>query len=178
MKDDVEVPDEIPSKRRALHDALDVWIATWLAHPNLTPADRRRLQAEKDRRRAMRRVEALTVGLIAAEAGMTPHQFVAVLKALQGSGATSVLHTRLPRRAHGTIVGACNAMGASHTLVADIRDEQAAARAIVHEADVVIAAPRETTAQTYATPGVWSIIGLAHHRRLAVLVVFPNGEIN
>jgi hypothetical protein len=179
MKDDAPVPDEVPRKRRQLEDpgvVLDKWIAVWLARDDLMPSDRRRLEAEKARRKALK--PECIVGLVASQEGMTPPQFVEVLKALRALTPTSVLHTRLSRRVHGTVVGLCESIGASHCLIADVRDEDAAAREVVREVDMLIAAPREATVQTYATPGIWSIIGLSRHRHVPVQVVLPSGELN
>jgi hypothetical protein len=178
MRDDVEVPETIPAKRRQLEDTsvvLDKWIAVWLARDDITPSERRRLEAEKARRKALK--PERVVGLVVAREGMTPRQLVAVLDALLAWKPTSVVHTRLVPRVHGVLMAACRNIGAHATLIADVRDEDAAARSVVHAADAVIAAPREQDVQTYATPGVWATIGLARHRRLPVAVVLPSGEL-
>lgn len=179
MKDDTPTPAEVPRKRRQLEDrsvVLDRWIAEWLAGDDITPPERRRLEAEKARRKQLEPEHRL--GLVVAQEGMTPDQWAVVCDALRVLAPTEVVHTRLSRRQHGTLVGVCQSLGASTRLVGDVRDEMAAAKALLHEVEIVVAAPREATVQTYATPGVWSIIGLARHRRLPVQVILPNGQIN
>lgn len=179
MKDDVPTPTRVPAKRRQLEDRsviLDRHIAEWLAGAEITPSERRRLETEKQRRKQLEPDHPL--GLIVAQEGMTPEQWAAVCDVMRVMQPTEVVHTRLSRRQHGTLVGICQSLGARTRLVADMRDEEAAAKALLHEVEMVVAAPRETTVQTYATPGVWSVIGLARHRRLPVQVVLPNGEVN
>lgn len=179
MRDDAPTPERIPAKRRQLEDrgvVLDRHIAVWLAREDITPSERRRLEAEKARRKALR--PEWIVGLVASQEGMTPMQFAVICEALRVTPATELRHTRLPRKHHGAVVGLCNDVGMAHRLIGDVRDEDAAAREVVRDADMVIAAPREATVQTYATPGIWSIIGLARHRHVPVQVVLPNGELN
>jgi hypothetical protein len=175
MKEDVEVPQEIPRKRRQLEQALDRWLAVWVARDDLTPSERRRVEAERDRRRHL--ATTRVIGFVAAPEGVTPAQLSTFCQLLRVTGPTEVVHSRLGRRAHGTLVGVCSELGVRHRLVGDVRDEMAAARELLSQVDEVIAAPREATVQTYATPGVWSVIGLARHRSLPTRVVLPDGQL-
>lgn len=177
MKDDVPVPDVIPRKRRQLEDesfVLDRFIAVWLTREDLTPSERRRLDAERERRRAAG--PDVLVGLVVAEEGTTPPQFMRVLEQLRALRATKVVHTYLPRKHHGTLVGACHELGVERELVIDVRGIEQAARTVITGVDAVILAPREATVQTHATPGVWSAVGLARHRGVPTTVVLPSGE--
>lgn len=179
MKDDVPTPAQVPRKRRQLEDrslVLDRWIAEWLAGDDITPSERRRLEAEKQRRKMLQ--PDVRLGLVVAQEGMTPPQMATVIEVLAVLHPTEVVHTRVSPRTHGILVGLCERIEASIRLVADVRDEEAAAKTLVHEVDIVVAAPREATVQTYATPGIWSVIGHARHRHLPVQVVLPNGEVN
>jgi hypothetical protein len=173
MKEDAPVPEQVPVKRRQLESAPDRWLAVWLARDDLSPSQRRRVSDEKARRRAAR--PSVRVGLVVSAEGMTPPQFVTVAELIDQAGATEVVHTRLPRKHHGAVAGACRSLGIPLRLVEDARDDEAAAKAIVRDVDRVIAAPREARPRTHATPGVWSAIGLARHRGLAVQVVLPDG---
>jgi len=86
MKDDAPLPDAVPHKRRQVETLLDRHIAMWLASPDITPSERRRLQAEKDRRKALTPEDRVVV-LVGRE-GMTPQQRARMAELV--AGATSV----------------------------------------------------------------------------------------
>lgn len=174
MKDDIETPPRPPAKRRQLEAALPAWLAVWANDESLTPSERRRAQEERDRRKALAGKDEV-VGLVVAAEGMTPSQLEGLCTALRETNASQVLHTRVPRKVHGALMAVCRDMGAEARLVADVRDEQAAAAQVVRDSSFVLAAPRERTVLPYATPGVWSMVGLARHRSLPVRVVLPDG---
>lgn len=175
MRDDAPVPETVPRKRAELHRALDRWLAVWLARDDLTAAERRLVEAEKARRKEAR--PERVVGVVTAPEGLTPPQFIALCQLVREVGATEVLHTRVPRKTHGALMAVCRELGATARLVDDVRDPELAARAVIYDSTVVVAAPREATVQAYATPGVWKMIGLARHRGLPTTVVLPNGEV-
>lgn len=164
-----DVPAEVPRKRRALERAPDVWLAVWLDRDDLSAGDRKRAQAERDRRKAERAREQLRLGVIVADEGLTPWQLMRLASAVVEAHPTAVLHTRVPRKMHGVLMEACRQSGALAELVTG--DDAA----VVRQADAIVAAPREHGVQPYATPGVWSMIGLARHRSLPVWVVLPDG---
>jgi len=72
--DDVEIRERPPRKRRQLEQALEVELAVWLARDDLTPSERKKVEAEKERRKQ----DAPTiVGIVWGREGRTPAQFAA-----------------------------------------------------------------------------------------------------
>ena len=86
MKNDVDVPPRPPKKRKALKQALDLWLAVWANDEALSRADRDRAEAERTRRKMAQR-DVVVVVLIPRE-GLTPIQ-KHTIKALM-EGATEV----------------------------------------------------------------------------------------
>jgi hypothetical protein len=76
MKDDVELPTRVPTKRSQIGRLADVHIAIWLAGDSITNAERALLEREKERRKQIRRVASL--GIMAGPEGMTPLQRAAL----------------------------------------------------------------------------------------------------
>lgn len=173
-KDDIETPPRPPAKRRQLEAALPQWLAQWANDESLTPSERRRAQEERDRRKLSKFRSEIVVGLVLAEEGLTPPQLDALCDQLRAEPVAQVVHTRVPRRVHGRLAAVCREEEVP--LVLRNGDGMLGARAVVRECDKLIAAPREPTVQTYATPGVWMMIGLARHRSTPVMVVLPDGQ--
>lgn len=154
MKDDAPVPAEIPRKRRALEAAPDVWLAQWLggAYP-LVPSQRARLEAEKARRQRIRRSQNRVATIVVGHEGQTPDQKRAVAEALRTFEPTAVY------RATG---------------------DYNATRTLIREADLVIAAPRESAPpadkQVRDRSSVWIAVDYAKHRRVPVKIIMPNGK--
>lgn len=169
MKDDAPLPGSVPKKRRQIEQLTDLHIATWLGGDEITPSERRRLQEEKDRRKAEAKRGRLLVGLLVADEGLPKPQLDAAIHTLSGSGATAIIHPGVQQRLHS----ACKALG----VPVDVRygDGELGARVVAREADLIIAAPKESQVQPYATPGVWMRIGYARHRGVPVIVIMPNG---
>lgn len=166
MKDDAPAPKRIPKKRRVLESAqtLDRWIAEWLDRDDLTPSERRRLEVERERRKAARLMPDTDVGLLIGPEGITPAQ------------ATTIA-TMLPQLAPTSVVF-CGSM--SRRLAGELPDNVAMAsapdfQAVVRAADVVIAAPKKPHEQA-AQVGVWAGVKYAKHRSVPVRIVLPNGE--
>lgn len=173
MKSDVveDMPAAPPRKRRQLEQVPDVWLAIWLASEDLSLSDRRRCEEEKAERQRRRKVAEYRVGLIVNQYGLPPEQLAAAIEALQG--ATEVHHGGVPSKLHN----AARELGVVHHkepgwVYSEERDQ-----AVIRAVDAVVACPKETTVQTYATPGVWKAIGYARHRGLPVTVISPAGEI-
>lgn len=154
MKDDAPIPAEIPRKRRQLEAVPDVWLAEWLggAYP-LVPSQKARLEAEKARRRDLRRSESRSAAVITGPEGQTPQQKAAVAEALTAFGATEV------HRPRGAL------------------DARAQIRA---GTDLVIATPREATSPGWSPVDgrsvVWIAIDYAKHRRVPVKIIMPDGK--
>jgi hypothetical protein len=175
VKSDVveDMPAAPPRKRRQLEQVPDVWLAIWLDSEDLSPSDRRRCQDEKAERARRRKVAEHRVGLIVNQYGLTPDQLAKAIEALRGAGATEVHHGGVPSKLHN----AARDLGVVHHkepgwLYSEERDQE-----VIRSVDAVIACPKETTVQTYATPGVWKAIGYARHRGLPVTVISPTGDI-
>lgn len=148
---DIEIPAEIPRKRKALEAALDSWIAVWLTG-ELPPSQRRRLEVERERRKQLKRSQSRVVAIVTGREGFTPPQKVAIVEALTGAHPTRTLHV---------------------PAYADIRDA-------IQASDLVIAGPRESAppknTQVRDRSSVWHAIDYAKHRGIPVKIIMPNGE--
>jgi hypothetical protein len=158
MKDDAPAPDEIPTKRRQLHDVPDYWLAVWASRDNLTNTERARVGEERDRRKHARRQQDVTVGVLVGPEGATPEQTEYIVGYLLTLGATTIVAVDLPAKIERRLDG---------IPVAGAPDFQVVVRA----SDVVLAAPRASQAAGVVLDG----IRYARHRRVPVRVVLPNG---
>src|SRR4051812_26992531 len=114
-KEDAPVPDVVPRKRRQLEQAPPVWLATWLDRDDLSPGDRGRIEAEKRRRKVYRATNAMRVGVIVAQEGMTPLQLAALADVLRETGATELAHATLRPKVHGSLMAICRELGVKGT---------------------------------------------------------------
>lgn len=198
-KEDVEVPERPPAKRRQLEAALDLWLAVWLDRSDLTPSERRRVEEEKARRKtASRRPFPVVVGFTGTREGMTPRQRAFVMSALQGWQATGVL----AEAHHGDCEGAdeqfhglCRQLGVPVVLhppsagdrrawcEGAVRTEKALPflernKEIVRAASVLIATPKEGREPAPGRgQGTWSTVRYARSRGGAPRVVMPDGSL-
>jgi hypothetical protein len=169
VKNDIPLPAKVPGKRRALEVALDLHIAMWLDDETITPSERRRLGAEKQRRRQLRAAGRRPVGLLLPSQGVTAAQRAGIMEQLRALDPTIIYH-------HG-VSGAMHHECKSLAPVEVLRgDGMLGHRAVVHRSEAIVAAVKENAVMPYATPGVWLMIGLARHRSLPVRVVAPNGK--
>jgi hypothetical protein len=172
-KDDViaDMPATVPTKRKALKEAPDVWLAIWASDKSLPPSQRKRAQAERDERKAA--VPDRRVGLLLGQEGLTPEQFDRLKELLATSGATEVHHPGVASRVHT----ACRSLGVPVMPHRDVRvgdDERAklVCRALTGQsADRVYAFPPAGRAE-----GLWDGIRYAKHRSIPVIVVLPDGS--
>lgn len=166
MKDDLPpLPDKVPAKRRALEGLPDLHIAMWLGGDFITPSQRRRLEEEK-RRRKMATHAQLVIGVLPSpSAGMTPEQRDKLQELLEALRPSEIVHPGVSSRVHTT----CREEAPTGVLRNNPRE-------VVRRADHVLAFPHETTVMPYATPGVWSMVGLARHRGTPTRVFLPTGE--
>lgn len=181
-KDDVQLPDHVPHKRKQVEQILDVHIAMWLASDDITPSERKRLEAEKARRKAL--VPDRPVGLLVGREGVTPPQQTEVLLELVHARPTEIHHPGVAAALHG----ACKRMGVPVHPVRSLRgwqlgqpafaahgtDEEAMRCVVLAATHLVIGAPKES--QPAATP-VWSMVRYAKHRGIAVKVILPDGTV-
>lgn len=167
MKDDVPpLPDKVPAKRRQIEAALDVHIAVWLAG-ELTPSERRRLEAEKARRKAL--VPDRPVGLLVGREGVTKVQQMMVLTAISAADPTEIHHPGVA----GPLHSACKRF-APVEVHRDVRSDEDAMKEVVRSSQFVIAAPKDHTPSQDS--GVWDAARYARHRRVAVQIILPNGK--
>lgn len=172
MSDTVEIPAEIPRKRRQVEKALDVWIASWLARDDLAPSDRRRLEVERDRRKRLRKTEQVVVGFVGTPEGMTPEQRDKVGDLLDELAPTKVLHEYSTRGSIRRFHGMCVARKLEVELLPE--------RDVIKEANVVLVTTkdsREPPRRMDADEGVWGPIRYCRHRGVPVKVILPDGVI-
>src|SRR4051794_38435133 len=131
MKEDAPLPDRVPRKRREIEQALSLHIAMWLDGDTLTPSERRRLEDEKARRKALQPDNR--IGVLVGEEGMTPEQFE-TFKDLLGRAQPTEIH---PPGVHSRVHGYCKS-------VAPVTPhfETLGATAVIKAADRIIATPR------------------------------------
>jgi hypothetical protein len=166
VKDDVEIPPTPPRKRRALEQALPQWLAMWANDESLPPSQRRRAQAERDRRKRL--VPDVIVGVIVGEEGMTPAQRGRLLELIAAARATE-LHHDWSRSSH------------MRRLLLPLDDlnvrvvPQQGDHELVRNSTTVVAVPKDVE-KPDRVEGVWEAVRYAKHRRLPVRVVMPDGN--
>jgi hypothetical protein len=160
-KDDAPPPLEIPTKRRQLRAVPDYWLAVWASRENLTTAERRRVEGEREHRKRLRNESDVIVGVCIGREGITPQQFDYIAGYLTGMQPAGVVHAGAPAK-----------------LVRAIGDLDIATetdfREVVQAAHVVLAAVKEPT-EPVQKSGVWGAVKYARHRRTPVRIVLPNG---
>jgi hypothetical protein len=157
---DAGVPP-IPKKRRALEKSLDLHLALWL-DGELTPSQRRRLEAEKDRRKKLAKIDTRVVGILVGNEGVTPEQLEVLREKL--AGASAIHHPYVSKSLHRV----CKDLGVQLVMHDDLRD-------VVRASDTVIAAPPQPNDPHSERADVWSMIRYSKHRSLPVSIVLPSG---
>lgn len=170
MRDDAlpDGPGPVPRKRRQLERVLDVQLALWLAGDELTPSERRRVEAEKQRRKTA--PEPLPVAVVLGHEGMTPTQREVISNLLtRGHGARPTeIHHNGSRAVHA-LAKLMKADSVRHWTEDD--------RDIIKAAEWVIAAPKEKRSPVRPR-GVWATVRYARDRGLPVAVVTPDGNVD
>jgi hypothetical protein len=163
MKEDVgPAPESPPAKRRQLEAVPDLWIAQWLARDALTPSQRRRVQDEKDRRKAASPDKP--VGVLVGPEGVAPAQFVTLLTLVGGLRPTEIHHPGLPSRLHMQL----------RAMEVPVTVHGGDYKAVVKASSSVVVCPRE---QSPTKSAMWEMLRYAKHRRLPVKAVLPDGRI-
>lgn len=171
MKHDVgPLPARVPAKKRQVEQLADLHIAQWLDGDGLTPSERRKLEEEKARRRAL--VPDRVLGVLVGEEGLTPVQFGVLAMAVKRSGATAIMAPRVARLLYST----CGQVAPTQTVFAKTYDE--AMKEIVRQSHFVVAGPKERFEPAKKDQGVWAMVRYAKHRSLAVTVVTPDGRVH
>lgn len=182
MKADVPpLPDRVPAKRRQVEALLDVHIAMWLASDQITPSQRRRLDAEKARRRAL--TPEQPVGLLVGREGVTPVQQEHVIAAIVAAQPTQIIHPGVAGPLHsacrrvGVPVKALRNMRSHHMALPPFQmhgSDADAMREVVRSSQLVVAAPKDHTPDSDSD--VWDAARYARHRSIAVQIILPNGK--
>jgi hypothetical protein len=165
--DDVEIPAAPPRKRRQLESAPAKWLAVWASDESLPPSQRRRAQAERDRRKRGQGMETI-VGLLVGSEGATPQQ-VEVMR--ERAHAGDVKRVKAPRplklglKRESYVV--CDEPWAGAAL-----DERL--KYIVRTSTTLVATP-EKDHDPQRVEGVWEAVRYAKHRNVPVKVVMPDG---
>lgn len=191
MKEDVQIPERPPRKRRQMEQALDLWVATWLARDDLTPSERRRCEEEKQRRK--RNDRHVIVGFTGTRAGVTPQQKHRLREL--------VASTRISEARHGDCLGGDvafhDAMTHAHVEVvihppvdaryrafcSGSRSEHALPflernKKIVQASTVLWATPKEQDEPEPARgQGTWSTIRYARRRGIPTVIIWPDGTV-
>lgn len=172
-KEDVPpLPDKVPTKRRQLGQVLDVHIAMWLACDDITPSERRKLEALKESRK--QRDEERKLGLLIAREGVTPKQGEAIIFLIQNSKPTAIHHHVIPSKLHQF----CRTFLRGNVVVHREGDYTERVRHVIKTADALIAAPRDTREPEHKEEGtVWWGVKYARHRDKSVTIVLPDGRI-
>lgn len=170
MKEDLGPrPAKPPKSKRALAQLPDVWIAEWLASEDISPGDRKKLQAIKDERKAHH--PDVKLAFIPSQAGMTPEQFRAFQRIVPNMGATEVhLHGRIEGKPYQVF----KKLGVPIEFHTSVGID--GAKEMLRQSTVVIAVPKETTVKAYATLGTWELIGYARNRSMPVKIIMPDGR--
>lgn len=163
MKSDVLDLPPVPRKRRQIEGALDLHIALWLDSDDLRPADRRNLQNEKARRKALSPQK--DVGVLVSPSGARPEQIAALRAALMKIGATAVGHLWQA----GKVPAACRAAGVPTTPLSGHSPQD-----LIRACDEMIVLVSTPARRPYAEGGAWGWIGYARHRGLPVTVIWPD----
>jgi hypothetical protein len=169
MKDDVEIPAKVPTKRKVLESpalTLDKWLAVWAADPDQPPSARKRAQDERDRRKRL--VPDVRVGVIVGEEGMTPAQRARLLELVAEAKATE-LHYDAERLTHlRRLLLPLDDLNVKAILHHGNQD-------VVRESTTLVAAPKDTE-KPNVVEGVWEAVRYAKHRKVPVRVVMPDGS--
>ena len=166
-KQDVEdVPQQIPKKRRQLEAAPDVWLAVWLSRNDITPSERRRVQAVKDSRKAA--IPDKPVGLLVGPEGLTPNQLESLKDALKSATPTEIHHPGVASTVHSL----CRSLNVPVIVHRNDMKE------VVKSTQFVIGTPKESREPNQKVgTGVWEMIRYAKHRSLVVKIITPDGAV-
>lgn len=171
MNDETPLPAKVPVKRRQIETLLDVHIAMWLASDDISPSERRKLEAEKARRKALKGEEVI-VCFLQARTGMSPVQRQVVGVVLDQIKPTLAIHVE----DYGGAIPRFHALARKLEIPQELYKDE---REAIRRADVVIATPNTATPprrdQRYGT--VWSNITYAADRDLPVKIILPDGHV-
>jgi hypothetical protein len=164
-------PEVVPKKRRQIEELPDLWIAEWLAGDDIAPGERKKLTAEKERRKTLR--PDVVLGVVCCDENATPEQLRTLREVLARIAPTEVHQHPLPGKVNHLV----RSLGVPVTVHsrAGMRNELLRYE-VVRKATVLVAIQKETTVQPLAAvTGVPAAIGLAKHRSMPVRIILPNG---
>jgi hypothetical protein len=201
MKEDLgPAPERPPHKRRQLESAPAIWLAIWADSDSLTPSERRRVQAERDRRK--NKALPVIVGVTATREGLSPPQRAFIREYLEEHCPPELIAENKVEAHHGDCVGGdeqfheiCLDLGIPVVLhppedprlraycQGAIRSEKAKPylernKDIVRASTVLLGAPREKFEPPAARgQGTWSTIRYARQRSKPHIVIMADGTI-
>jgi hypothetical protein len=162
----------VPRKRRQLEAADAADLATWAADPELPEPDRRRAQAERDRRKQLRRrTGAGMVGVIVGVPGASPPQIEALLDELDRIKPVQIVHPYASSKLHQ----ACKAGGAVVIVERGPITPELQIRC-ADEADVVVGLSPNPVMPEQKDGDVWKALRRAKDRGADVVVLWPDGS--
>lgn len=164
MKEDVgPLPTTVPKKRNQIETIADLHLAMWLAGDVITPLERKKLVAEKERRKYLK--PDVILGVICCDEGATPEQLRKLREVLPRIAPTEIRQHPLPGKVNYIV----KSVGVKRA-VEDSPSE------VVRVSTVVIALPKETAKYLSASKSVIArSIALAKHRTTPVRVILPDG---
>lgn len=166
MKEDVgPLPDAVPKKRRQIEQITDLHLAMWLdAESDITPLERKKLTAEKERRKTLK--PDIILGVVCCTEGATPDQLRTLRKVLLRIAPTEVHQHPLPSKVN-FIVKSLGTQRAVHNAPGEV----------VRASTVVVALPKETEKFLASSKSlIAESIKLAKHRSTPVRVILPDGR--
>lgn len=174
MKDDVgPLPDAVPKKRRQIEQIADLHLAMWLDEGSgITPLERKKLTAEKERRKFLK--PDVLLGVICAEEGATPEQLRKLREVLPRIAPTKIHQHPLPGKVNH-VVKSLGVPVSVHSMKPGY--QMASMGEVVRESTVVVAITKETEKYLSGSGSpVAMSIKLAKHRSTPVRVILPSGE--
>lgn len=169
----IPVPRHPPRKRYQLENEQkipDLWLAMWTTDTGLSDDERERVQAERDRRKALKPDQV--VGLLLDREGISGPQLDRTREILAGLKPTAIHHPWAASQVHS----ACLALDVPVVVHKDVRNDAAPLREVVLASMFIIAAPRKAEDFRNRTPA-WEAAQYARHRKLPVTVVLPDGTV-
>lgn len=175
-KEDVgPLPEVVPKKRSQIEALPDLWIAQWLgeslATSVLTPGERKKLLAEKERRKFLK--PDVILGVVCCDENATPEQLRTFREVVARIAPTEVVQHPLPGKVNHVV----KSLGVPVTVVSNgAMNKQFDRDEVVRKSTVLVAIQKETTVQTSSSVSpVPAAIGLAKHRSMPVRIILPNG---
>jgi hypothetical protein len=171
MKEDTPAPDVIPTKRRPLEAAPDLWLRQWLNKEDITFREKKRIDKEIQRRKDEK--PRVSLGVLVPQEGVTPKQLRALDDYIKVLQPTEVHHDGVPSKVHQVV----KRYGVDPVVHRDIRLSDNFPE-VVKNSTVVVALPKEPYFSVDNKPktGVWEAVNYAKLRSIPVKVFDLDGK--